>query len=211
MSLSDPGYLLEIEREKLKCSDVVFSIGARRRIATQHSKEQQEAKVLEQHSTFSILGHYETLVKKTYPTDPPYLPKNLFSREDAWQITKNYTSVSNGAFLREILGGQTIPGLFETITTGINSWLHSNSYKQHQADLEDIQISIDQEFLDTELIEKEHEEESRLKAVARDLKAQGIADRKRLRTEKASQALKLKEQKQADKNKQIVHFTSTSG
>ncbi|EGG09089.1 uncharacterized protein MELLADRAFT_104373 [Melampsora larici-populina 98AG31] len=88
--------------------------------------------------TVSILANYKILFKKTYPTDPPYLPKTLFNLEDAWQISKNYISVSNGDFLREILGGQTIPGLFESITTSINSWLQSDSYKQHQDNLEDI-------------------------------------------------------------------------
>ncbi|EGG02848.1 uncharacterized protein MELLADRAFT_109831 [Melampsora larici-populina 98AG31] len=161
--------------------------------------------------TVSIIGNYELLFKKTYPTDPPYLPETLFSREDAWQIAKNYTSVSNGMFLRDILGGQTVPGLFDSIIASVNSWLRSDSYKQHQDEIEDIQISIDQEYLNTQLIEEEHEEQLRLKAVERDLKAQGIADQKRFRAEKTAETLRLKLQKQANKNKEIAHFSSTSG
>jgi hypothetical protein len=260
MSLSDPGYLLEIEREKAekmpacRCSNCdpqgaariirllpqTKSVDLNALMSSFPSEPEDESLLNIPRSsrkrkfssniplvcklndpirlnvpmidlTVSILVNYEILFKKTYPTDPPYLPETLFSREDAWQITKNYNSVLNGSFMREILGGQTIPGIFETITKSINSWLHSDSYKQHQDNLEDIQISIDQEILDTELIEKEHEEELQLKAVARVLKAQGIAERKRLRSEKAAQALELKEKKQADKNKVISHLTDTSG
>ncbi|KAH9808390.1 hypothetical protein DFH28DRAFT_909798, partial [Melampsora americana] len=161
--------------------------------------------------TVSIIGNYERLFKKTYPTDPPYPPKTIFSREDAWQIAKNYTSVLNGMFLQEILGGQTVPGLFESITASVNSWLQSDSYKQHQDKIEDIQISVDQEYLDTQLIEEEHEEQSRLKAVERELKAQGIAEQKRLRAEKTAEMSRSKQQKQANKNREIAHLLSTSG
>ncbi|EGG12340.1 uncharacterized protein MELLADRAFT_101845 [Melampsora larici-populina 98AG31] len=260
MSLSDPGYLLEIQREKdakmpaCRCSNCdpqgaaqiirllpqTKSADLNALLSSFPSEPEDESLLNIPRSsrkrkfssniplvckwndpirldvsiidlTVSILGNYEILFKKTYPTDPPYLPETLFNREHAWQIAKNYTSASNGHFLREILGGQTIPGLFEMITTSINSWLNSDSYKLHQSELEDIQIEIDQEFLNKELIEQEHKEELRMRAVAKDLKAEGIANQKQLRAEKASQALKLKEQKQADKNKSISHFTSTSG
>lgn len=161
--------------------------------------------------TVSILGNYESRFKEFYPTDPPYLPETLLSREEAWQITKNYKSVAEGVFLREILGGQSIPGLFDLIESSIQAWLRSSSYKDHQTHLEDIQISIDQDILDTELIEQEHEEELRLKALAREVKLQGIADRKRIRAEKAAELVRMKEKKRKDKNQDIRHLTSTSG
>ncbi|KAH9818851.1 hypothetical protein DFH28DRAFT_925618 [Melampsora americana] len=114
-------------------------------------------------------------------------------------------------FLREILGGQTVPGIFESITASVNSYLQSDSYKQHQDKTENIQISVDQEYLDRQLIEEEHKEQSQSNAVEREIKAQGIAEQKCLRAEKTAERSRLKQQKQADKNREIAHLSSTSG
>lgn len=101
-----------------------------------------------------------------------------------------------------------MPGLFDVIRDTINSWLRSDSYRQHKDNLEDLQISIDQEILDTGLIEEQHEEERKARALARDLKAEGVAQRKRLRAEKAEKTLKLKEEKKAQKKGAISQMTS---
>lgn len=151
----------------------------------------------------SILGHHEVLFGQIYPFDSPTTPDILFNREDAWQIAKNYQSVAKGDFLREILGGQTLPGQFEMIIDCINEWFKSDSYLQHQSHLEDIEIEMDQEILDTQLMEEEHQAELQLKSVAKQKKKNEIADRKKIRLAKAVEAAKVKEQKLADKQNKV--------
>ncbi|KAH9808175.1 hypothetical protein DFH28DRAFT_1196950 [Melampsora americana] len=257
MSLTDPGYLEEINREKslnistCRCSNCDPQAAARLIRLLPHTKANNLEQLISSSPTgpedisllhipktstkrkittsiplvcksndpirlnvpmidlvVSIMGHFEALFHKIYPVDAQMMPHTLFNREDAWQIAKNYVSVSNGTFLREILGGQTLPGIFDMIINCIQSWLRSKSYIQHQSELEDLEIAKDQEILDTQLMEKEHHEEMRLKAVAKDIKAKEVANRKLLRAEKAAETARLKEKKIADKQKEISHSLS---
>ncbi|EGG09853.1 uncharacterized protein MELLADRAFT_103982 [Melampsora larici-populina 98AG31] len=131
-----------------------------------------------------LVGKFEALFQQYYPSGSHMMSEWLFDREDAWQIVKNHEAVHNGIFLREILGGETVPGQFALVNECINLWLQSPVYHQHQQDLADEQIRLDQEFLDSNLIEEEHREQMRLKKIASDIKKAGIADRKRLRKQK---------------------------
>lgn len=152
----------------------------------------------------SIIGHFEQLFHEIYPIDPQMKPETLFDREDAWQLVKNYGSVANGCFLRDILGGETLPGMFIMIIECIRTWLRSESYKQHENELEDLRIANDQEVLDTMLVEEEHQEELRLKALPKKIKAEEIAKRKVLRIQKAEEAARSKEKKIFEKQRKVA-------
>lgn len=154
----------------------------------------------------SIMSHFEILFNQTYPVDAQMSQQTLFNREDAWKLVKNYELVSNGIFLREILGGQILPGMFNMIIQCIQSWYRSESYFQHQSELQDIQIANDQDILDTNLIEEEHQEEIRLRSLAKAAKAQEVANQKVQHIAKAMEVSRLKEKKRSDKQKKNVNL-----
>lgn len=150
-----------------------------------------------------LMGKFETLFVQQYPTGSHMMPGELFDREDAWQIVKNYEAVHNGIFLREILGGEALPGQFALVRECIQLWLQSPVYHQHQQALEDEQIRHDQEILDKDLIEEEHQAQMRLKQIARDIKKAGIAERKRLRLQREIEKQVAKENKQKARQEEL--------
>lgn len=127
-----------------------------------------------------LVGKFEALFEKTYPSGSHMMPSTLFDREEAWQIVKNYEAVKDGVFLREILGGETIRGQFALVSECIQLWIHSPVYHQYQQDLEDEQMEHDQEILDSALIEANHQEQMRLNHIASDIKKADIAERKKI-------------------------------
>lgn len=82
------------------------------------------------------------------------------------------------------------------IVNCIQSWFQSPLFKDHQQAIEDFQLENNQEILNSELLEEEHQEQLRVKELERAVKAAGIAERKRLRIEKAARFQALKEEKQ---------------
>lgn len=145
----------------------------------------------------SLTKAFESLFTQTYPSGCHMKSTTLFEEEDAWQIVKNYSTVFNGGFLREILGGERLPGHFGIIHECIDLWFRSDSFKKHQKELEDLEIQNDQELLDLELVEEEHREQSRLKIAEKSLKEAEIADRKQLRQERAAENERVKAEKRA--------------
>lgn len=150
-----------------------------------------------------LMSHFEDLFLNTYSTSCHMLPETLFNHEDAWQIVKNYPEVGNGVFLREILGGQTLPGMFSMIIECVQIWFQSESFINHQDELAKLQVNKDQETLNVALLEEEYQENIREKLVAKELKAASIAERKKLRLEKAELAQRLKEQKHLIQQKKL--------
>lgn len=143
-----------------------------------------------------LVGNFERLFMQTYKNESHMLPETLFSREEAWQIVKNYAAVANGVFLREILGGETLPGMFSTLIHCIHTWFGSKSFIDYRDELENIEIDNDQEILNNELLEIKYQEEQCLKISERKLKSNQIAERKNIRLDKSAQAARLKEQNQ---------------
>lgn len=152
----------------------------------------------------SLTEGFQGIFNDTYPSGCHMQASTLFKREDAWQIVKNYTAVVNGVFLREILGGERLPGHFESIHECITVWLGSESFKTHEHDLEDIEIENDQEILNLELVEEDHREQARLKLAEKVLKDAEIADRKKAREEKAVEAQRLKQEKRERRQHELV-------
>lgn len=152
----------------------------------------------------SLMGSFEKVFTETYPLGCHMQASTLFKREDAWQIVKNYDAVLNGVFLREILGGERLPGHFESIKECIQDWLRSESFKTHQEEIEDIEIYQDQELLDLELVEEEHREQARLKLAEKAVKEAAIAERKRYREERAVEAQRLKEEKRERRQSEFL-------
>ncbi|EGG10386.1 uncharacterized protein MELLADRAFT_103397 [Melampsora larici-populina 98AG31] len=122
-----------------------------------------------------FLGKFAGMFRDTYANASHMLPDALFDREDAWQVVKNYEAIHNGVFIREILGGETLPDM----------WMKSPVYLQHQAQLEEEQIRLEQGILDAHLIEEEHKEQNQLKQLAINEKRAAIAERKQIQTQKA--------------------------
>ncbi|KAH9807668.1 hypothetical protein DFH28DRAFT_913805 [Melampsora americana] len=151
-----------------------------------------------------LVEGFEELFRQTYPSGCHMRSTTLFKLEDAWQIVNNYVAVSNGVFLREILGGERLPGHYNSINECIQRWFRSDSFKQDQEELEDIQIKNDQEILDLELLEEEHHEQLRLKAAEKALKDAAIAERKRIREENAAEAERVKEEKREHRQKEMA-------
>ncbi|EGG03891.1 uncharacterized protein MELLADRAFT_108779 [Melampsora larici-populina 98AG31] len=139
----------------------------------------------------SLIGNAEKLFAATYPTDCDMDPSDVFDREEAWQIVKNASAVSNGQFLRSILGGESLPGLYEMIISCIADWYKSQVYLDHCQELKDQQVMIDQEILNKELIEEEIREQLRLKQAEKDAKASQIQAAKTLRLEKQAEKLRI--------------------
>lgn len=152
----------------------------------------------------SLVEGFNRLFAQTYPEHAHILPGSLFNREDAWQLVKNYSAISEGVFLREILGGQTVPGLFTMIINCIHVWFRSPSFEKHKQALEDLQMENDQEILNDQLLEDEHEEMLHLKLVEQASKAAGIAERKRLRLEKSARIQEEKEEKQLIRQRKLA-------
>ncbi|KAH9814586.1 hypothetical protein DFH28DRAFT_894493 [Melampsora americana] len=142
-----------------------------------------------------LIGNFELLFRKTYPTGSHMSPETLFDREDSWQIVKNYEAIHNGVFLREILGGETLPAQFAMIHECVDMWMRSPVYLKHQAELEEETIRYEQEILDMDLIEEQHREQKKLKEVEREKKKAVIAERKRIRLEKELEKQREKELK----------------
>lgn len=151
----------------------------------------------------SLIDNFEEIFTQTYPSGCHMQSRTLFKLKDAWQIVKNYDSVLNGVFLREILGGQHLPGHFDTMTRCIQKWLRSDSFHSDQKELEDLQIENNQDILDLELVEDHHCEESRLKVAEQAAKDAAIAERKRIRQEKSVEAERLKADKREHRQKEI--------
>ncbi|EGG08105.1 uncharacterized protein MELLADRAFT_62120 [Melampsora larici-populina 98AG31] len=150
-----------------------------------------------------LMGKFEALFLQQYPTGFHMMPGKLFDREDAWQVVKNYEAVNNGIFLREILGGEVLPGQFALVRECIHLWLRSPVYDRYQQELEDEQIRLDQEILDTNLIEEEHQAQLRLKQIASDIKKSAIAERKRIRLQREIEKQIAKENKQKARQEEL--------
>ncbi|KAH9817458.1 hypothetical protein DFH28DRAFT_1155458 [Melampsora americana] len=142
----------------------------------------------------SLICKFERLFAATYPTDCDMDPSDVFDCEEAWQIVKNASAVSNGEFLRAILGGGSLPGLYETIKSCITTWYKSQVYLDHRQELEDQQVILDQEILNEQLIEEEICKQLRLKQVERDEKAARIQAAKKLRLEKQAEKMRNAEE-----------------
>lgn len=142
----------------------------------------------------SLIGNFERLFAITYPKDCDIEASSIFDQEEAWQVVKNVSAVQNGEFLRLILGGESLPGLYDMILTCIKDWYESKVYIDHLQELKDTQVVLDQEILNDELIEEDHWERSRLKTLERELKAQRIQAAKQVRLEKQAERLRITEE-----------------
>ncbi|EGG06267.1 uncharacterized protein MELLADRAFT_63590 [Melampsora larici-populina 98AG31] len=164
MSLTDPRYLEEIEREKslkmatCRCSNCDPQAAARL------------IRLLPQ----TNLTRLDQLMSSS-PTDPEDI--SLFD------IPKTSSK--------------------RKITSSIPLVCKSNDPIRLNVPIIDLVISNDQEILDTQIIEEEHREELRLKAVEKENKAKDIANQKLLRIEKAAEAASSKEKKITDKQKKV--------
>ncbi|EGG07789.1 uncharacterized protein MELLADRAFT_105583 [Melampsora larici-populina 98AG31] len=157
-----------------------------------------------------LVGEFEGLFQATYPNGSHMHLSALFDREEAWQVVKNYEAVKNGTFLREILGGETLPGHFVLVRNSIHSWIKSPVYHKYQQDLEDERIRQEQAILDSNLIEEEHQEQMRLKQIESDIKKAGIAERKRIRLQKAIDKQRAKEEKLRQRQEELLSVSSSS-
>lgn len=151
-----------------------------------------------------LVGRFEKLFDRTYPSGSHMIPSMLFDREEAWQIVKNYDSVRNGVFLREILGGETLAGQFALVNECIQVWMLSPVYNQYQEDLENEQVRLDQEILDLDLIEADHQEQMRLNQIKSNIKKAEIAERKRIRLQIAIDKRIQKELKTKHQNNNVA-------
>ncbi|EGG10153.1 uncharacterized protein MELLADRAFT_60628 [Melampsora larici-populina 98AG31] len=158
--------------------------------------------------TVMLMGNFQFLFRKTYPTGSHMTPESLFDHEDAWQIVKNYEAIHNGVFLREILGGETLPAQFEMVHKCIDMWMKSPVYLKHKEELEEEIIQYEQEILDMELIEEEHREQKQLKQVAQEEKKAVIAERKRIRHEKELEKQRDKEIKMKQRQQDLESTVS---
>lgn len=150
----------------------------------------------------SLMKDFKDLFNETYPSGCHMQPKTLFKVKDAWQLVKNYDAVLNGVFLREILGGQRLPGHFDKLTRCIQEWIRSECFQNHQEALEDLQIENDQDLLNLELVEDHHREQSRLKLAEKASKDSAIAARKQIRQEKSVAAKMLKAEKREHRQRE---------
>lgn len=148
----------------------------------------------------SLLGHFNNLFKSVYPGRAHRRPSTLFTREDAWQIAKNYQTVVEGDLLREIIGGETLPGMFDMIIKVIQEWMKSGIYRRYQSNLENVQLAFDQEILNNEILEEKHCEESRLRRQMREHKSLAIRENKQRRAE--DQLAKIKDAEEAKARRQ---------
>lgn len=144
--------------------------------------------------TVSLIGNFEKLFQKTYPIEGDFAGEDVFDREEAWQIVKNVGLVANGEFLRAILGGESLPGLYEMIIQCITEWYQSPVYLNHCQELEDAQVILDQEILNEALIEEDNLERVRMKQVQREAKSNRIRADKQLRLEKQAERLRMAEE-----------------
>lgn len=144
--------------------------------------------------TVSLIGNFEKLFQKTYPIEGDLAGEDVFDREEAWQIVKNVGSVANGEFLRAILGGESLPGLYEMIIQCITEWYQSPVYLNHRQELEDAQVILDQEILNEALIEEDNLERVGMKQAQREAKSNRIRADKQLRLEKQAERLRMAEE-----------------
>lgn len=140
-------------------------------------------------------GQLTSLFNKTYPNGCHLQMNHLFTEDDAWEVVKNYEALENGVFMREILGGETLPGLFACIKECISSWKRTDLYKERQERLDDIVIEREQEILDAEILLAEHAELVRQKREARAEKDAGVAARRVARLAKNAAAELVKSAK----------------
>lgn len=149
------------------------------------------------------------LFVQTYPTGCDMNCLTLFSLEEAWSIVKNANAVGNGSFLRAILGGETLPGLFKMVVICISDCYLSDVYLEHEHALEDKQVRDDQEVLNQELLVEEHVEELQRKKKVKDEKKKQIKERKELRKNKAEEKLRIAHKKRTNRHLRLNGQVST--
>ncbi|KAH9808788.1 hypothetical protein DFH28DRAFT_1087199 [Melampsora americana] len=223
MSLTDPGYLEEINREKsqkistCQCSNCDPQAAARLICLLPHTKANNLEQLILSSPTgpedISLLHIPKTSTKRKITTSIPLVCKsnnpirlNVPMIDLVVSIMGHFEALFHKIYP---VDAQMMP---HTLFNRKDAWqiaknyVSVRSYIQYQSELEDLEIAKDQEILDTQL--KENHKQMRLKAVAKDIKAKEVANRKLLRAEKAAETARLKEKKIADKQKDISHFLS---
>lgn len=135
----------------------------------------------------SLVGHAELLFAKTYPRGCDLESSYLFTREEVWAIMKNHVAVVKGDYFQSILGAEVLPGLFKTIIWVILNWYNSDVYAQHQEELNDNQVELEQNILNENILEAERIEKVRLKGEQKRLKDVQNQASRFIRQEKAEQ------------------------